>query len=127
MMLEGENFAGTSFEADGYYVDVYWSLTGESPSYRGNQGSFGSISPRNPVTDGGMGHWMLAARYDSIDLSDAQFGTTRGEQTAWAVGLDWVPLDHVRFKLNYADSDMERTAGVDTEAQIITLRTQFDF
>jgi phosphate-selective porin len=74
-----------------------------------------------------MGHWMLSARYDAIDLSDIQFGATRGEQTAWAVGLDWVPLDHVRFKLNYADSEMERTAGADTNAQIITLRTQFDF
>jgi phosphate-selective porin OprO/OprP len=100
MMLEGENAAGVSFDADGYYVDVYWSLTGESRSYRGNQGSFGAVAPRNPVTEGGMGHWMLAARYDSIDLSDPQFGTTRGEQTAYAIGLDWVPIYHVLFKLN---------------------------
>jgi phosphate-selective porin OprO/OprP len=127
MWLDGENAAGAGFDADGYYVDVYWSLTGESRNYRGNQGSFGSITPRNPVTSGGMGHWMLSARYDAIDLSDIQFGATRGEQTAWAVGLDWVPLDHVRFKLNYADSEMERTAGADTNAQIVTLRTQFDF
>jgi len=38
-----------------------------------------------------------------------------------------VPIDHVRFKLNYAISDMDRAVGTDDEAQIITLRSQFDF
>ncbi len=128
MRLDGETSGGVDFDADGYYVDLYWSLTGESRNYRGNQGSFSAIAPRNPVTqEGGWGHWMLSGRYDSIDLSDPAFGATRGEQTAWAIGLDWVPLDHVRFKLNYADTDMDRTAGADTSAEIITLRTQFDF
>ncbi len=128
IFLDGETTGGVDYEFDGYYVDVYWSLTGESRNYRGNQGSFGAIAPRNPVTqEGGWGHWMLSARYDYIDLSDPAAAGTRGEQTAYAVGLDWVPLDHVRFKLNYAMSDMDRTVGADDEAQIITLRTQFDF
>jgi hypothetical protein len=33
----------------------------------------------------------------------------------------------VRFKLNYAMSEMDRTAASDDEAQVVTLRTQFDF
>jgi phosphate-selective porin OprO/OprP len=130
MMLDGDDSAGDSFEASGYYVDVYWSLTGESRQYRGNQGSFGAIVPRRAVSDGGPGHWMLSGRYDYIDLSDEEFPVgTRGEQSAYAVAVDWVPIDHVRFKLNYAVSDMDRTgaATVDNEAQIVTLRTQFDF
>jgi phosphate-selective porin OprO/OprP len=127
-MLDGESTGGVDYEYDGYYVDLYWSLTGESRNYRGNQGAFGAIAPRTPVTqEGGWGHWMLSARYDYIDLSDPIGGATRGEQTAYAVALDWIPLDHVRFKLNYAVSDMDRTAGVDDEAQIVSLRTQFDF
>jgi phosphate-selective porin len=74
-----------------------------------------------------MGHWMASARYDFVDLSDAG-GANRGEQTAYSVGLDWIPMDHVRFKLNYAMSDMERIgAGLDEEAQVVSLRTQFDF
>jgi phosphate-selective porin OprO/OprP len=126
--LEGENVAGTSFEYDGYYVDATWSLTGEARSYRGNTGSFGAIAPRNPVNTGGLGHWMLSARYDYVDLSDPNgAGANRGEQTAYAVGLDWIPVDHVRFKLNYAMTDMDRSAGADTEAQVISLRSQFDF
>ena len=70
---------------------------------------------------------MLSARYDFLDLSDPAGGASRGEQTAYSVGLDWVPIDHVRFKVNYAMSDMDRTVGADDEAQIISLRTQFDF
>jgi len=126
MLLEGDATAG-SYEFDGWYVDLYWSLTGESRNYRGNQGSFGAIAPRHSVAEGGAGHWMLSARYDTIDLTDTG-GSSRGEQTAWALGLDWVPVDHVRFKLNWAQSDMDRvTSTTDDEAQIVTLRTQFDF
>lgn len=129
--LEGDTVNGTSYEYDGYYVDLYWSLTGESRQYRGNQGSFGPIAPARPLTtEGGIGHWMLSARYDYVDLSDPAGGLAgagRGEQTAYNLGLDWVPVDHVRFKLNYASTEMDRVAGVDDEAQIISLRTQFDF
>lgn len=127
-MLEGETTGGVSYDFSGYYVDAYWSLTGESRNYRGNQGSFGAVAPARPLgTDGGIGHWMLSARYDYLDLSDPAAAATRGEQTAYNVGLDWVPIDHVRFKLNYAVSDMDRTVGADDEARVITLRSQFDF
>ncbi len=126
MWLDGDATAG-EYNYDGYYVDLYWSITGESRSYRGNQGSFGAIAPRSPMGQGGIGHLMLSARYDFIDLSDDVGGGSVGEQTAYGVGLDWIPIDHVRFKLNYALSDMDRTVGTDDEAQIVTLRTQFDF
>jgi phosphate-selective porin OprO and OprP len=131
--LEGEETpaaGGSEFEFDGYYVDAYWSLTGEARAYRGNTASFGPIVPRNPINNGGWGHWMLSARYDFINLDDpAASATTRGEQTAYAIGLDWIPVDHVRFKLNYAMSEMDRaTVGQpDIDAQVISLRTQFDF
>ena len=122
---------GASFEFDGYYVDAFWSLTGEPRAYRGNTGSFGAVAPRRPITqEGGWGHWMLSARYDFIDLTDpAGTVATRGEQSAYALGLDWIPIDHVRFKLNYAMSEMDRTnpLSVDDEAQIVTFRSQFDF
>jgi phosphate-selective porin OprO and OprP len=128
--LTGETGAGAEFEYDGYYVDVHWSLTGEPRVYRGNQGSFGPIVPRNSMLDGGLGHWMLSARYDFVDMTDPLLDQpNRGEQSAYAVGLDWIPVDHVRFKLNYAHSEMDRTdlGTTDAEADVITLRTQFDF
>lgn len=125
--IEGETPAGVQIESDGYYVDAMWSITGEPRAYRGNQGSFGAIVPRNPVSQGGWGHWDIIARYDFIDVSDTDGGSARGEQTAYAIGLNWVPVDHVRLMLNYAQSEMDRVTGVDDEAQVVSLRTQFDF
>lgn len=128
MTLAGDTAAGGAFDQSGFYVDLYWSLTGESRVYRGAEGAFAAIAPRNPLTvEGGVGHWMLSARYDSIDLSHPLNGAARGEQSAYSLGLDWIPIDHVRFKLNYAASEMDRAAGADADAQIVTLRTQFDF
>lgn len=125
-MLEADDGANT-YDLNAGYVDLYWSLTGESRSYRANTGSFSAIAPRRPFGDnGGLGHWMLSARYDFADLSDGP-GANRGEQTAYGIGLDWVPIDHFRFKLNFAETEMDRTVGTDAEAQIVTLRTQFDF
>ncbi|PZO55257.1 MAG: hypothetical protein DCF16_03580 [Alphaproteobacteria bacterium] len=133
--LDGEtSTSGEDFTYDGYYVDVYWSLTGESRGYRGNQGSFGPIVPRTPFgVDGGLGHFSLSARYDYIDMSDAGIGIATdvlGEQTSYGIGLDWIPIDHVRFKLNYAQSEIDYANpgdGADGDAQTISLRTQFDF
>ena len=39
--------------ADGYYVDLFWSPTGEGRSYKASDGSFGSIRPTRP-------RWRLA-------------------------------------------------------------------
>ena len=130
--ISGETPAGLEVESDGYYVDLTWSLTGEPRSYRGNQGSFGPVVPRSSVANGGWGHWGLIARYDFIDVSDNDAGTSRGEQSAWAVGLNWVPVERVRFVLNYATTEADRTDPIsatagDAEAEVITLRTQFDF
>jgi phosphate-selective porin OprO and OprP len=129
--LEGETTTGATVESDGYYVDATWSITGEPRPYRGNQGSFGPVIPRNSMLDGGLGHWSVIARYDFIDLSDLDVGSSRGEQESYAIGLNWVPVDHVRFMLNYAESDMDRVlnpvGSPDAEAQVISLRSQFDF
>ena len=86
--IEGDTPGGLNLESDGYYVDFTWSLTGESRAYRGNQGSFGPIVPRHSVAEGGWGHWSVIARYDTIDLSDLEVGSSRGEQTAYGLGLN---------------------------------------
>jgi phosphate-selective porin OprO/OprP len=127
--IDGETPAGVELESDGFYVDVNWSLTGEPRAYRGNQGSFGPVVPRHAVTEGGWGHWGVSARYDFIDLTDLDAGSSRGEQSSFALGLNWVPVDHVRMMLNYAQTDADRTAAatVDAEVEVVTLRTQLDF
>lgn len=77
--------------------------------------------------EGGWGHWDVDAVMTSSISATWKRALTRGEQTAYALALNWVPVDHVRFMLNYAQSDMDRTVGADEEATVISLRSQFDF
>lgn len=119
-------------EFSGYYIDAFWSLTGESRNFNVSDASFGRISPARPMgQDGGWGHWMLAARYENVDLSDGPI--VGGEQTGYTLGLQWNPIAYVTFRLNVSHSDIEDgdpsggTDNVDGEANVVTLRTQFDF
>jgi phosphate-selective porin OprO/OprP len=129
----------------GYYFDVFWSPTGESRRYNAADGSFGAISPRRTLgSDGGIGHIMLAARYEDWDATDTVFGGNRNETTAYTLGATWVPISHVKFQLNYSHTDVNyvdnttdrltggaNPAGVqvnqDNNIDAVTFRTQFDW
>lgn len=126
MRMEGQTPGVAEAQFSGFYLDVSWSLTGEARPYRADTGVFAAITPRAPVDEGGWGHWALSGRYEMTDLSDGA-DPERGEQQAYALGLDWIPVEHVRVKLNYAHSEMDRTIGPDDEADIATLRLQLDF
>lgn len=132
----GPNAAAQLGDADasGYYVNLFWSPTGESRRYNAADGSFGSITPARTLgSDGGIGHVMLSARYESLDLSDANFGANRNELTAYTLGATWVPIAHVKFQLNYSNTEVDYAAPdlpgtrVDNEIRAVTLRTQLDW
>jgi phosphate-selective porin OprO/OprP len=124
--LRGETAAGPSRTFSAHYVDAHWSITGEPRRYRVNQGAFGATTPRAPLGQGGWGHFALSARYDHADLADGA-DQNRGQQDAYALGLEWIPVEDVRFMLNVAHSVMDRSVGVDDEADIISLRGQWSF
>lgn len=128
--------------ATGYYFDVFWSPTGESRRYNAADGSFGAIAPRRTLgSDGGIGHVMVSARYENLDLTDANFGNNRSEVSAWTLGATWVPISHVKFQLNYSNTDVNYSNNVadgdsglvgtqprqDNTIRAVTLRTQFDW
>jgi phosphate-selective porin OprO/OprP len=132
----GPNAAAQLGDADatGYYVDVFWSPTGESRRYNAADGSFGAVSPlRTLGSDGGIGHIMLSARYEDMDLTDSNFGANRNELTAYTLGATWVPIAHVKFQLNYSNTEVDYVTPdvpgtrVDNEIDAVTLRTQFDW
>ncbi len=124
--LTGETSAGDSLRFSGFYIDASWALTGEARGYDAGEGVFESAEPSAPLRQGGWGAWVLSARYDFVDLSDGA-DPERGEQRAYALGLDWIPVEHVRVKFNVAHSEMDRAIGPDDKAEIATLRLQFDF
>lgn len=125
--------AGSDGTIEGGYVDLFWSPTGESRNYTASDGSFGRISPRATLGSDGIGHIMLSARYEWLDLTDTAFGSgasTRGEQTGYIAGVTWAPIGYVKFQLNYANYEVDRAGtgtSSDQDLETISLRTQFDW
>lgn len=130
--LKADSVLGAEADFSGGNVDVVWNITGESQNYRGRGGDFTRSTVLNPITaEGGNGMWQAALRYDNLTLTDDIIGgkVRGGVQNSYVAALNWFPIDYVGFKLNYAHNTITGgDAGTRTgDAQVISLRTQFDF
>ncbi len=125
----------------GGYVEVGYFLTGETRGYKNFK--WDRTKELNPVSKNGLGAFQILARYDRLDLTDTVGPVliNGGIQTAYQVGMQWLPIDYVRFYLNYARVDVkggplastvvpvsttpisERTYG----SNVIQARAAFDF
>lgn len=88
----------------GGYVSASYFLTGESRNYSAKKGSFGGIKPNNPINKGGLGAWQVAARYDTVDLTDE--GIFGGKQNTYIFGVNWHLTRHVRLMFNASTSNV---------------------
>jgi len=106
----------------GAYGEIGFFLTGETRGYRRGEGIWTRTKVLNPLNKGGSGAFQIAARVDHIDLDDAALknGFTSnfttgigslaalpgrlgrgGSQTSYLLGLNWYPIDYIRFMVNY--------------------------
>jgi phosphate-selective porin OprO/OprP len=110
-----------------WYVFASWFLTGESRRYQPEEGQFGRVKVKRPVTQGGPGALELAVRYDRADLTDV--GTPlAGEYSGWTVGANWYLHPYMRVMANYTASKNELRAPVtDVDVQTFQVRAQFDW
>lgn len=114
-------------DVDALYVDLFWSPTGESRNYKVKEGVFGAVKPKKSLAEGGLGHVMLAARYETFDASDSNI-TSGGEYEAMLAGVEWRPIDGVAFRLDYGQTDVDFVGTAnDATADVVSLRTQFNF
>jgi len=118
-----------------FYAAASWFVTGEQRSMDVKKGELGRTKILAPVTGGGWGAFELAARYDSVDLTDFYRATPLpvvsprgGEYTAITLGANWYPFPYVRFMANYtkAENDNPLTAN-DADVDTLQFRAQFDF
>lgn len=124
----------TDADVSAWYAQVGWTLTGESRTYKGSDGEFKRLSPKNPfdLKNGKWGAWELAARYDSIDLQDASL--TGGEAKRLSVSLNWYLNEDVRILAGYSRA-FSLDGGATTNANgsyaddidVYTVRTQWAF
>jgi phosphate-selective porin OprO/OprP len=81
----------------GGYAEVGLLLTDDKTAYKA--GAYDRIRPKQPLGSGGIGALQVNARYDWLDLTDA--GIIGGSQKIAGVSLVWIPIDYVRFIVNY--------------------------
>ena len=126
----------------GWYVQGAWTITGERHAWSNANGGFTGVKPAKTF-DRSKGTWgalEVAARYSVLDLNDragvfraaAPAGGVRGgEQKVTTVGLNWYPNNTVRFLLDYQWIRVDRLnaagASLDTDVDVVSLRSQFAF
>jgi phosphate-selective porin OprO and OprP len=109
----------------GGYGEIGYFLTGETRTYRHGEGIWGRPKVKNPINKGGPGAFQLAARFEYLDLDDealkiassnnfttgvatASNALSRGGiQSSYLLGLNWYPIDYVRFMINYGRVNVE--------------------
>ncbi len=103
--------------------DLSYFLTGESKIYGSSYGGFGRVKPRKNFggKDKGFGAWEVAAKFSHTDLNDGI--VMGGQQSLFAIGLNWYLNPVTRFMFNYSHASIENQGNID----IIQARLQVDF
>lgn len=121
LTLQGEYMAvqapgkdgAADYDFDGYYGQASYVLNGAGRPYEG--GTFGSP---------GTGAWEVALRLSGINLNDG--AVQGGEEDNISLGVNYYPVDNVRFMANFITVDSER-AGVSDDPSMLTFRAQVSF
>lgn len=108
------------------FFEAGYFLTGETRGYK--NGLWDRTKVLNPLNKGGSGAFQLTGRVDYLDLDTNKLkngatnnfatGTSTlaalntrlgrgGKQTGYLFGLTWIPVDYVRFLVNYIHTEVE--------------------
>lgn len=116
---------GANLALPGIYAQAGYLLTGETRPYNWKNAVLGRVVPRHSISDGGIGAWELAARWSSIDLSDADVDGGRLDDVT--AGLNWYLHANAKFQFNYIHAFLERPGTSRSNADLFAVRAQFDF
>lgn len=120
----------TDIDVDGYYMQLAYTLTGESRGYKSNIGGFDKIKPKGP-----RGAWELVARYEDGEV-DPDNQASESEFELLTLGVNWYANNNLKFMLNYLDVETENffsDGGINLDAvgeedgSAITFRAQHAF
>ena len=132
----------SDLEADGYYIQGAWTITGEQRGYKTRGAYFDKIKPK-----GAMGAWELVARYEEIDveyngatnsiqrmagngeidLLATGAGRADNDAEKMLLGINWYPNNNVKFMLNYIDAEADLSGRDNVDGDAISLRAQYAF
>jgi phosphate-selective porin OprO and OprP len=125
---------GSDVDFDAFYAQVGYSLTGESRTYKGEDGEFKRLLPNSNFSLKNLtwGAWEVAARYDQLNLEDADI--TGGDAKRISFSLNWYLNENVRVLAGYTrtfelDGGALRKANGSyaNDIDVYTVRTQWAF
>jgi phosphate-selective porin OprO/OprP len=124
--LEADDDAYEDVDADGYYVQAAYTLTGEPRGYK--LGKFDAIKPANKQ----LGAWEVFYRYDNISAEDdnGSFASKDDvEGKVHNVGLNWYANESVKISGVYVKSkvDNAENANGDDSGDGFVMRAQYVF
>ncbi|BAN49880.1 OprO/OprP family phosphate-selective porin [Metapseudomonas resinovorans] len=113
-------------DADGYYVQLAYTLTGEARDYK--LGKFDKIKPANKS----MGAWEVFYRYDNISASDDNGAfATRDDVEAQVhnFGVNWYANEAVKLSGYYVMSKVDNATNAvgDDDGDGMVVRAQYVF
>jgi len=135
---ETTDHPGREAYLQGGFLHLGYFLTGEQRGYDPADGLWERTNPLRPLDEGGWGALQINAGLDWVDLDDRGDGVLGGKQTAFAAGLTWVPISHVRVLANFSHLEIDDSPtrverksdgsfGRDISLNTFGLRTEIDW
>jgi phosphate-selective porin OprO/OprP len=116
---------GAEAEFTGWSAQASWRLTGEARPYDAKTGVFGRVTPKRPVSAGGLGAVELGLRLTQVDLTDGP--VIGGRLETYGAVVNWYPVTRVRLGANLIRSVADRAGGVELEQTSLTARAAVDW
>ncbi len=123
--LDGKG-ANSNIDADGYYLQAGWIVTGESRSYKTSSASFDKVKPSRD-----WGAIEVFARYDDLDVSDndndplVEVKGSEGE--TWTMGVNWYYTKYLKLSLNFIHAEVDDDINTKDDGDAIAGRVQLVF
>ncbi|MBS1083654.1 OprO/OprP family phosphate-selective porin [Gluconobacter kondonii] len=102
-------WAGKSGSEEALSVQGGVFLTGETPNYFAHSGVWAAPRVLHPVTQGGVGAWEVALRYDRASVSRSLGSSNASTVT---LGVNWYFLNYARFMFNFTHANVLNTDGL---------------
>ncbi|BCR25358.1 OprO/OprP family phosphate-selective porin [Aquipseudomonas alcaligenes] len=125
--MDSERAGYDDVDADGYYVQLAYTLTGEPRGYK--LGKFDAIKPANKQ----IGAWELFYRYDNLNAEDDTAGgtvvTDDVEAKVHNLGVNWYANESVKISGTYVKTKVDNVtnAAGDDDGDGFVLRAQYVF
>ncbi len=112
-----------TLDANGYYVQAAYILTGESRGYKTDSGVFDGVKP-----SGAGGAWEVFARFDTLDVDNAAPVAVTGEKAdSLTLGVNWYLNPMIKVSANYVNLDTDGTIGGEDSGNALLARLQVAF